>query len=109
MSEGLGRARRKGARVRKKDAAAERAGLARAQGGAVRLGRQARATASQFDRAGSAHRQAGSAFKPIVYAAAFRLGVATPGTLLEDAPLSLDSGARSGLRRATTTTSTTAG
>jgi penicillin-binding protein 1B len=47
---------------------------------------------SQFDRAGQARRQAGSAFKPIVYAAAFERGVATPATLLEDAPLRLVSG-----------------
>lgn len=45
--------------------------------------------ASQFDRASRARRQAGSAFKPLVYAAAFEHGVATPGTLLEDAPLTV--------------------
>ncbi len=49
---------------------------------------------SQFDRAGAARRQAGSAFKPIVYATAFERGRATPATLLEDAPLSLTSGGR---------------
>jgi penicillin-binding protein 1B len=47
---------------------------------------------SQFDRAGQARRQAGSAFKPFVYAAAFEAGTATPATLLEDAPLSIESG-----------------
>ena len=50
---------------------------------------------SQFDRAGSARRQAGSAFKPLVYATAFERGVATPATLLEDAPLTLESGGKS--------------
>ncbi len=49
---------------------------------------------SQFDRAGSARRQAGSAFKPLVYATAFEQGVATPATLLEDAPLTLEAGGR---------------
>jgi len=47
---------------------------------------------SQFDRAGTAQRQAGSSFKPFVYAAAFEAGTATPATLLEDAPLTLQSG-----------------
>ncbi|MCP3960895.1 MAG: PBP1A family penicillin-binding protein [bacterium] len=42
---------------------------------------------SQFDRVTRARRQAGSAFKPIVYAAAFEQRVATPATILEDAPL----------------------
>jgi penicillin-binding protein 1B len=42
---------------------------------------------SQFDRAGQALRQAGSAFKPVVFAAAFAEGIATPSTLLDDAPL----------------------
>ncbi len=46
-------------------------------------------TKSQFDRAGTARRQAGSAFKPVVYATAFARGVATPATLLEDAPLTV--------------------
>ena len=45
--------------------------------------------ASQFDRAGQARRQAGSAFKPVVYAAAFEDGVATPASLVEDAPLTV--------------------
>ncbi len=45
--------------------------------------------ASQFDRAGLAQRQAGSAFKPVVYATAFASGVATAATLLEDAPLTV--------------------
>jgi penicillin-binding protein 1B len=45
--------------------------------------------ASQFDRAGSAERQAGSAFKPIVYAAAFESGRATPASFLEDSPLTV--------------------
>jgi penicillin-binding protein 1B len=44
---------------------------------------------SQFDRASLARRQAGSAFKPVVYAAALASGTATPATLLEDAPLTV--------------------
>lgn len=44
---------------------------------------------SQFDRARKARRQAGSAFKPVVYAAAFESGQATPATLVEDAPLTV--------------------
>lgn len=44
---------------------------------------------SQYDRAGQARRQAGSAFKPVVYATAFELGVAQPSTFLEDAPLTV--------------------
>ena len=41
---------------------------------------------SQFDRVAHARRQAGSAFKPIVYAAAFAEGVAYPGSILDDEP-----------------------
>ncbi|HEX2164387.1 MAG TPA: PBP1A family penicillin-binding protein [Thermoanaerobaculia bacterium] len=44
---------------------------------------------SQFDRAGQALRQAGSAFKPVVYAAAFADGKAYPSSFLEDAPLTV--------------------
>ncbi len=44
---------------------------------------------SQFDRAGMAMRQAGSAFKPVVYAAAFADGKAYPASFLEDAPLTV--------------------
>ncbi len=44
---------------------------------------------SQYDRAGVARRQVGSAFKPIVYAAAFRTGRATPASIFEDSPLTL--------------------
>ncbi|HTQ80425.1 MAG TPA: transglycosylase domain-containing protein, partial [Thermoanaerobaculia bacterium] len=47
---------------------------------------------SQFDRAGQAHRQPGSAFKPIVYAAAFENRVAVPASFIEDAPLEVKSG-----------------
>jgi penicillin-binding protein 1A len=42
---------------------------------------------SRFDRVGQACRQPGSAFKPIVYAAALAAGVITPGTPLRDAPI----------------------
>ncbi|OYW06850.1 MAG: hypothetical protein B7Z61_00925, partial [Acidobacteria bacterium 37-71-11] len=49
-------------------------------------------TASQFDRVADAHRQAGSAFKPIVYATAFALGVAAPASILDDEPLAVAAG-----------------
>jgi len=42
---------------------------------------------SQFDRIAQARRQAGSAFKPVIYAAALSEGVATPTTLLNDSPI----------------------
>jgi penicillin-binding protein 1B len=45
--------------------------------------------ASQFDRAGRAQRQPGSAFKPVVYAAAFEAGKASPASFLEDEPLAV--------------------
>lgn len=45
--------------------------------------------ASQFDRASQARRQTGSAFKPVVYAAALSHGVITPGSLIDDAPLTV--------------------
>ncbi|HSU84058.1 MAG TPA: PBP1A family penicillin-binding protein [Thermoanaerobaculia bacterium] len=48
---------------------------------------------SQFDRAGQAQRQPGSSFKPIVYAAAFEAGKASPASFLDDEPLSLRTGA----------------
>jgi penicillin-binding protein 1B len=44
---------------------------------------------SQFDRVALARRQAGSAFKPVVYATAFEAGTATPATLLDDEPLTV--------------------
>jgi penicillin-binding protein 1B len=44
---------------------------------------------SQFDRVVQARRQAGSAFKPVVYAAAFAEGVATPVTLFKDSPITV--------------------
>ena len=43
--------------------------------------------ASQFDRVAQARRQAGSAFKPVIYAAAFRDAVVSPATLLNDSPI----------------------
>ncbi len=49
---------------------------------------------SQFDRAGTARRPPGSAFKPVVYAAAFARGALTPASLLDDSPLSLVMGGR---------------
>ena len=45
--------------------------------------------ASQFDRAGQAQRQPGSSFKPVVYAAAFEAGKASPASFLEDEPISV--------------------
>jgi penicillin-binding protein 1B len=50
---------------------------------------------SQFDRVSQAFRQTGSAFKPIVYAAAFEERRATPATFLEDEPLTVQVGNRS--------------
>ena len=51
--------------------------------------------ASQFNRVTSAHRQPGSAFKPIVYLAALRAGEGSPvftaASRVEDLPLTLES------------------
>jgi len=47
---------------------------------------------SQFDRLAQAHRPLGSVFKPVVYAAAFDRGVATPATLLDDSPVLVRTG-----------------
>ena len=44
---------------------------------------------SQYDRLSQARRQAGSVFKPIVYAAAFERKVANPSTFLEDKPFTV--------------------
>jgi penicillin-binding protein 1B len=49
---------------------------------------------SQFDRAGRAQRQPGSAFKPVVYAAAFETDTASPSSFLEDEPLILPAAGR---------------
>ena len=46
---------------------------------------------SQFNRAVQARRQPGSAFKPLVYAAAFERGF-TPATLIDDAPIHFEIG-----------------
>jgi penicillin-binding protein 1A len=48
-------------------------------------------TDSTFNRAVQAHRQPGSAFKPVVYAAALEKGYG-PNSILEDEPLSLPGG-----------------
>ena len=48
--------------------------------------------ASQFDRVSQARRQAGSAFKPVIYAAAFADGMATPATLFRDSPINVRTG-----------------
>jgi penicillin-binding protein 1A len=48
-------------------------------------------TENQFNRAIKANRQPGSAFKPVVYAAALEKGV-DPATRFNDAPISLKSG-----------------
>ncbi len=50
---------------------------------------------SQFDRVVQARRQVGSAFKPVVYAAALTEGVATPATLLKDSPIDVRIGTAS--------------
>ncbi|MFY9821181.1 MAG: PBP1A family penicillin-binding protein [Thermoanaerobaculia bacterium] len=42
---------------------------------------------SQFDRVTQARRQAGSAFKPVIYAAAFASGMAMPATVFNDSPI----------------------
>ena len=50
---------------------------------------------SQFDRVAQARRQAGSAFKPVVYAAAFSDGVATAATMFRDSPITVRFGTAS--------------
>ncbi|HET9212232.1 MAG TPA: PBP1A family penicillin-binding protein [Thermoanaerobaculia bacterium] len=42
---------------------------------------------SQFDRVTQARRQVGSAFKPVIYAAALTEGVINPASLLNDSPI----------------------
>ena len=94
VAAGVGELVEKSERVRKKEASFQAALVSiEPASGAVRAyvgGRDYRE--SQFDRLTQARRQAGSAFKPIVYATAFERGVATPATLLEDAPFTLESG-----------------
>jgi penicillin-binding protein 1A len=53
---------------------------------------------SQFNRATQALRQPGSAFKPLVYAAALDNGY-TPSTVVVDAPIEIDQGAGLGVWR----------
>jgi penicillin-binding protein 1B len=50
---------------------------------------------SQFDRVVQAKRQVGSAFKPVVYAAALTEGVVTPATLVKDSPIDVRLGTAS--------------
>jgi penicillin-binding protein 1B len=50
---------------------------------------------SQFDRVTQAKRQVGSAFKPVVYAAALTEGVVNPATLLNDSPIQVRMGTAS--------------
>ncbi|HEX9799236.1 MAG TPA: PBP1A family penicillin-binding protein [Thermoanaerobaculia bacterium] len=94
VSEGVGELVESSSRVRKKGAPLQAALVSLVPAtGAVRAyvgGRDYQK--SQFDRASQARRQAGSAFKPLVYATAFERGAATPATLLEDAPFVLVSG-----------------
>jgi penicillin-binding protein 1B len=94
VAAGVGELVERSAKVRRKEANFQAALVAiEPASGAVRAyvgGRDYRE--SQFDRAGQAKRQAGSAFKPIVYATAFEKGTATPATLLEDAPFTIMSG-----------------
>ncbi|HEY0511685.1 MAG TPA: PBP1A family penicillin-binding protein, partial [Thermoanaerobaculia bacterium] len=47
---------------------------------------------SEFDRVSQAHRQAGSAFKPIVLVAALESGKVSPASMLRDEPLTLKAG-----------------
>jgi len=47
---------------------------------------------SQFDRVTQARRQAGSAFKPVIYAAAFAGGIATPASVFKDSPIVVRAG-----------------
>jgi len=47
---------------------------------------------SQFDRVTQARRQAGSAFKPVIYAAAFAGGIATPASIFKDSPIVVRAG-----------------
>lgn len=53
---------------------------------------------SQFDRVSNARRQAGSAFKPVVYTAAFDRRVAMPASFVEDSPVTLTASGRDAWR-----------
>ena len=50
---------------------------------------------SEFDRASKGRRQAGSAFKPVVYAAAVARGIAYPQDIVRDSPILVKYGERS--------------
>ena len=94
IAEGVGALVEQSARLRRKEEGFQAALVSLSPAtGAVRAYVGGRDYAeSQFDRASQARRQAGSAFKPIVYATAFETGLATPATLLEDAPFTIESG-----------------
>ncbi|MEL6267462.1 MAG: PBP1A family penicillin-binding protein, partial [Pseudomonadota bacterium] len=74
----------------KKDSVAEAAVVIMDHDGAVRamVGGRARGV-GQFNRATQAQRQTGSAFKPVVYAAALEAGM-RPTDVVEDAPVTVD-------------------
>ena len=73
----------------KRDKAAQAAVVILSKDGAVRVMVGGRDYArSEFNRAASARRQLGSAFKPFVFAAAFEVGV-SPGSKVLDGPVTI--------------------